>query len=150
MMSRELLLGRFPEVEETGGPRDFPAFRIPPHLVVRLAEELRPAFPHLSCLTAVDFRDRLELVYLLYSHDQKERLCLKVDLPPENPVVDSVVSVWPTADWQEREVYDLFGIRFRGHPHLKRILLWEGYEGHPLRKDFGDPRPSRTRKVRPR
>jgi NADH-quinone oxidoreductase subunit C len=145
-----MLLSRFPGLEETSGPVGFWTLRVPPERLLELGEELRLAFPHLSCLTAVDFRDRLELVYLLYSQDQKERLCLKVDLPPEEPVVDSVTGIWPTADWQEREVYDMFGIRFRGHPNLKRILLWEGYEGHPLRKDFGDPRPPRARKVRTR
>ncbi len=61
---------------------------------------------------------------------------LKIHAAREEPEVPSVVSLWPGADWQEREVWDLMGIRFSGHPNLTRILMWEGFEGHPLRKDF--------------
>ncbi|MCS7049058.1 MAG: NADH-quinone oxidoreductase subunit C [Verrucomicrobiae bacterium] len=79
---------------------------------------------------------RYEVVYHLYSMADKQMLRLKVGVPEDDLVVDSVVSVWRTADWHEREAYDMFGIRFRGHPNLKRILMWEGYPYHPLRKDF--------------
>lgn len=79
---------------------------------------------------------RFQVVYHLYSMTTKQMLRLKVGIPEDDLVVDSVVSVWRTADWHEREAYDMFGIRFRGHPNLKRILMWEGYPYHPLRKDF--------------
>jgi len=78
-----------------------------------------------------------EVIYHLYSMRVKRgSVVLKVHTSKEDPGVPSLVPLWPGANLQEREVYDLMGVRFAGHPHLKRILLWEGYEGHPLRKDF--------------
>jgi NADH-quinone oxidoreductase subunit C len=79
---------------------------------------------------------RFLVVYHLFSLRHGHRLRVKVSLGGEDPVIDSVVSVWETADWHERECFDLFGIRFRNHPDLRRILLPEDFEGHPLRKDF--------------
>lgn len=79
---------------------------------------------------------RYEVDYLLYSFAHRCRVRLKVRLPEEDMTVDSVATVWRTADWHEREAFDMFGIRFKGHPNLKRILMWEGYPHHPLRKDF--------------
>jgi NADH-quinone oxidoreductase subunit C len=79
---------------------------------------------------------RFEVVYHLYSMMGRCWLRLKVALPEDDPVVDSVASVWRGADWHEREAFDMFGIRFRGHPNLKRILMWDGYPYFPLRKDF--------------
>ena len=78
---------------------------------------------------------RFAVVYLLYSMKNKNRLRLKVKVG-ESESVPSVESIWKAANWLEREVYDLFGISFDNHPDLRRILLWDGYEGHPLRKDF--------------
>jgi NADH-quinone oxidoreductase subunit C len=89
-------------------------------------------------LCGVDFfpeSPRFEVVYLLYSMKNKERLRLKAKVG-ENESILSVESIWKAANWLEREVYDLFGIHFVNHPDLRRILLWDGYEGHPLRKDF--------------
>ncbi len=89
-------------------------------------------------LCGVDFfpeSPRFEVVYLLYSMKNQQRLRLKIKIG-ENESVSSVESIWKAADWLEREVYDLFGITFDNHPDLRRILLWDGYEGHPLRKDF--------------
>ena len=88
--------------------------------------------------TAVDYpkrEKRFELVYHLYSFKRNDRLRLKV-LAAEDEKVPSVVSVWPTANWMEREVYDMFGVFYEGHPDLKRILLPDGWTGHPLRKDY--------------
>jgi NADH-quinone oxidoreductase subunit C len=88
--------------------------------------------------TAVDYpkrEKRFELVYHLYSFKRNDRLRLKV-LAAEGEKVPSVVSVWPTANWMEREVYDMFGVQYAGHPDLKRILLPDGWTGHPLRKDY--------------
>jgi NADH-quinone oxidoreductase subunit C len=79
---------------------------------------------------------RFEAVYRLLSLERSERLCLKVRLPGDDPAVDSVVPVWPGANAFEREVFDLFGIRFAGHPDLRRIVMPEDWEGHPLRKDY--------------
>lgn len=105
---------------------------------------------YLSNITGVDLKDRLQAVYHLIGMETGARVVLKVDIPNDDPAVDSVTSVWPAADWHEREAWDLVGIKFRNHPNLKRILLWEGYEGHPLRKDFVDQRPKRERLVRQR
>jgi NADH-quinone oxidoreductase subunit C len=79
---------------------------------------------------------RYEVDYLLYSLAERDHLRLKVRVPEDDMAVDSVTGVWGGADWHEREAFDMFGIRFRGHPNLKRILMWEGYPYHPLRKDF--------------
>lgn len=97
------------------------------------------AYDMLTDLSGVDnYGDdpRYEIDYLLYSLANLCRLRLKVKVSEDDMIVDSVVGVWRTADWHEREAYDMFGIRFRGHPNLKRILMWEGYPYFPLRKDF--------------
>jgi NADH-quinone oxidoreductase subunit C len=78
---------------------------------------------------------RFEVVYLLYSMKNNQRLRLKAKVG-ENESISSVESIWKVANWYEREAYDLFGISFENHPDMRRILLWDGYEGHPLRKDF--------------
>jgi NADH-quinone oxidoreductase subunit C len=79
---------------------------------------------------------RFEVIYHLVSIPRRDRLRLKVRLSSDDPVVDSVVPVWPGANWLEREVFDLFGIRFNEHPDLRRILMPEDWEGYPLRKDY--------------
>ena len=98
-------------------------------------------FNYLVDVTAVEFRDRerpIEVVYFLRSLERRADIRIKVELPSTDElVVDSVWSLWHGADWLEREVYDMFGITFRGHPDLRRILMWETYaEGYPLRKSF--------------
>ncbi len=95
-------------------------------------------FDFLSNLTAVDRPEHFEMVYHLYSIERPTGpLALKTFLEDkEGPRIASVTEVWEGANFQEREVYDLFGIVFEGHPKLERILLWEGFPGHPLRKDF--------------
>ena len=97
------------------------------------------SFVRLSSVTAVDWtpaEPRFELVYHLHSLERNERLRLKCRVAGDNPQIDSVTSVWSGADWYEREVFDLFGIAFRGHPNLKRILMPEEWVGFPLRKDY--------------
>ncbi|MDX2225877.1 MAG: NADH-quinone oxidoreductase subunit C [Verrucomicrobiae bacterium] len=79
---------------------------------------------------------RFEVVYGLYSYSHHISLRLRVRVPEENPVVASVAGLWRTADWHEREIYDMMGVKFEGHPDLRRILMWEGYPYFPLRKDF--------------
>lgn len=93
-------------------------------------------FDLLSCISGVDMLDHLETVYHLRSVARGQLLQLKVKIEREKPEVDSVVSVWPTANWLERETYDMYGIRFSGHPDLRRMLLDDDFEGYPLLKDF--------------
>ena len=80
--------------------------------------------------------ERFEVVYHFFSLPLKQRIRLKVPVPEAQPEVDSLTPLWASADWYEREVWDMYGIRFRGHPNLKRILMYESFEGHPLRKDY--------------
>lgn len=104
-----------------------------------LASEPSLHFSFLSDISTVDrfpLEPRFEVNYHLLSLDRRERLRLKVRLGGGDPVVRSVTSVWPTANWHERENFDLFGIRFEGHPDLRRILMPDDWEGHPLRKDY--------------
>jgi NADH/F420H2 dehydrogenase subunit C len=93
-------------------------------------------FDYLTCLTGTDYLDYLEVVYLLTSMRRNHSIVLKVRCPRDNCEVPSVVSLWRGADFQEREVYDLLGVVFIGHPNLKRLFLWEGFQGHPLRRDY--------------
>jgi len=96
-------------------------------------------FVRLSTVTAVDWypaEPRFEVVYHLHSVERNQRVRLKCRLHGEDPVIESVTSVWRGADWYEREVFDLFGIRFLNHPNLRRIMLPDDWEGHPLRKDY--------------
>jgi NADH:ubiquinone oxidoreductase subunit C len=121
---------------------DDPQVRVPPARVAELAAFLRDGlgFDLLNFLTAVDWvkENRFELVYhFTRSADPKVRVVVKADLPREGePRLPSIAALYAAADWQERETYDLFGIGFDGHPNPKRILLWEGYPGWPLRKDY--------------
>ena len=94
-------------------------------------------FAFLNAISAVDYVEYFELVYHLVSMRRNRSVVLKVRCHGrDEPAVASVVSVWQGADLQEREIWDLMGVRFDGHPNMKRILLWEGFPGHPLRKDF--------------
>ena len=96
-------------------------------------------FVRLSTVTAVDrypAEPRFEVVYHLHSIERNERIRLKARLSGAEPVIESVTSVWRGANWYEREAFDLFGIRFTGHPDLRRILMPDDWEGHPLRKDY--------------
>ena len=96
-------------------------------------------FNYLCDVTAVDWypsEPRFEVVYHLLSISQKERVRLKARLDGSSPVIESITSVWPSANYFEREVFDLFGIRFTGHPRLERLMMPDNWEGHPLRKDY--------------
>jgi NADH-quinone oxidoreductase subunit C len=96
-------------------------------------------FNYIADVTCVDWHPsepRFEVIYHLLSITNKERVRLKVRLGGDSPAVESVTSVWPGANYFEREVFDLFGIRFSGHPYLRRIQMPENWEGHPLRKDY--------------
>ena len=104
-----------------------------------LAGDADLAFTFLSDVTGVDrfpIEPRFELNYHLLSIARRDSLRIRVRLPGEDAVIESVVPVWPTANWHEREIFDLFGIRFEGHPDLRRLLMPEDWEGYPLRKDY--------------
>ena len=112
-------------------------------------------FDMLSDLCAVDYLghpdhegERFEVVYHLFSTHSFQRLRVKAPVPEEPCQIDSCVEVWPAANWMEREAFDLYGIRFRNHPDLRRILLYEEFEGHPLRKDY--PKERRQPLIGPR
>ncbi len=111
--------------------------------VVEVMRLLRDApgldFDMLMDVTAVDYlgsSPRFEVVYHLYSLGGNQRVRIKAGVPEEPAEIDSVAELWPSANWMEREVWDMYGIRFRGHPDLRRILLYDEFEGHPLRKDY--------------
>ena len=101
--------------------------------------KVRRGYRFLSDVTAVDWypsEPRFEVVYHLYCHERRERLRLKCRVSGEQPEIASVTPVWGAANWYEREVFDLFGIRFEGHPRLRRILMPDDWQGHPLLKDY--------------
>jgi NADH-quinone oxidoreductase subunit C len=106
---------------------------------VLLRDDSQCPFNFLSDLTCVDrfpSEPRFEVIYHLLSISKKERVRLKVRVAGDSPAIESVTSVWPGANYFEREVFDLFGVRFTGHPYLRRLLMPEDWEGYPLRKDY--------------
>lgn len=106
--------------------------------ILEVCLKLKDNYDYLAFVTAVDYPEQavIELVYNLRSLVDQKNIILKVKLARENPAVDSVAMVWPAAEWQEREIFDLFGVKFTGHPDLRRILLPEDWQGHPLLKDY--------------
>ena len=114
---------------------------VAPESIVPVCRTLKSTykFVRLSTVTAVDrfpAEPRFEVVYHLYSIEHNQRLRLKCRVGGETPAVDSVTGIWQGANWYEREVFDLFGIRFSNHPNLTRIMMPEDWQGHPLRKDY--------------
>lgn len=110
-----------------------------PAILHALRDEPEFAFDFLTDLTAADWLERdprFDVVYHLYSLRLKHRLRVKVAVAEKDAWVHSAVGLWKAADWLERECYDMFGIRFQGHPDLRRILLYDAFQGHPLRKDY--------------
>jgi NADH-quinone oxidoreductase subunit C len=104
-----------------------------------LRDDARCQFNLMIDLTATDDRrrkPRFEVVVHLKSIPLKHRLRLRIPVEDPELEVDSITDLWVAADWYEREAYDMYGVRFKGHPNLKRLLMWEGFEGHPLRKDY--------------
>ena len=118
-----------------------PTLWIEPARIIEVCSFLKQQqeFVRLSAITGVDWwpaDPRFEVVYLLHSLRRNQRLRLKCWVAESEPEIDSVTGVWRSADWYEREVFDLFGVRFRNHPGLTRILMPTDWEGHPLRKDY--------------
>lgn len=149
-----------PGAERDGATFELPAFRLPPERLLEACRTLRntpeSALDYLTCVSGVDYADHVEVVYHLFSIPHPGRgLVLKVDARKEGEDgmarVPSVTGLWPGADWHEREIFDLLGVRFEGHPDLRRILMPEGFDGgYPLRKGYVDAREQRHRKVRQR
>lgn len=138
-----LIKERFPEVVDDDRP-NYTGVIVDANQLLDVAAALREewGFNYLSSMTGVDLiKDgKLEVVYHIYSIDQGgSAVVLKVQVDRDNPVMPSLTPYWPGADFQEREIWDLFGIKFEGHPDLRRILMWEEFEGHPLRKDWKEP-----------
>ncbi len=129
-----------------GQPSGQTCVRVPPERLIEvllfLKYDVRYEMEQLSDLTCVDYlnfsraRDRFGVTYSLLSISLNHRLWVKCFVNDPNTEVPSVTGLWPGADWLEREVYDMFGIRFKGHPDLRRILTWEEFDAHPLRKDY--------------
>jgi NADH-quinone oxidoreductase subunit C len=110
-----------------------------PDILRAMRDESDYAFNMLSDLSAVDWPGRVprfDVVYHLFSLTNRHRIRVKVGIPADDAWAHSVVDLWKAADWLERECYDMFGIEFRGHPDLRRILLYDAFKGHPLRKDY--------------
>lgn len=130
-------------VEYIEGPVD-PSIRVEPEHLPAVLEHLKddPAclFDQLSLVSGVEYEDRFESIYHLLSVRLKHELVVKAHLGKEDPSVPTVSGIHPTANWHERETYDLVGIRFDGHPDLRRIYLPDGWKGHPLRRDYEFPK----------
>lgn len=125
---------------DSGGRGDIPWVRVAPENLVESARRCRDdgqlGMDLLHCLLAVDYVERIELDYVLFSLGGDRKAILKVDLPPGEPTIDTVGGLWEAANWYERETHDLFGVEFTGNPDLSPLLLYEGFEGHPGLKSF--------------
>lgn len=133
------LINTISEQLKTSSAKDIPVFTAEKNEIVNICNELKSnlKFNYLMCISGVDYKEYFEVVYHIYSITAEKGIALKVKLDHANPEVDSVVSVWKSADWHEREAYDLLGIKFNNHPDLRRILLPSDWnEGYPLRKDY--------------
>jgi len=138
------LRGAYPgDVLEAGAPFGDETIVIRPAALPAIMGALRQSpyeFTMLLDLTVVDYPDRperFEVVYHLLSIPRNRRIRIKLSVPESAPVVASLTGLWKNAEWLEREAFDMFGVRFEGHPYLRRIFMYDGFEGHPLRKDYG-------------
>lgn len=130
-----ILKNKFPTISEEEATK---YIIIPVEAIERVSIFIKEdlGFDYLMSLSAVDYKDKFAVVYHLYSFKGRNELSLKVFLGKEKPTIKSVSKIWPAANWQEREAYDLMGIDFIWHPNLRRILLPDGWVGYPLRKDY--------------
>ncbi|MBK6444407.1 MAG: NADH-quinone oxidoreductase subunit C [Bacteroidetes bacterium] len=139
---KESILNQYPEsvFEETG---EWLTLQVEPEAFLSMAMEFRSRdawdFDYLFCLTCVDWKTHFTMVYFLRSLTHRHMLTIKVKLDRNNPEIETVNEIWRTADFNEREVYDLFGVKFLHHHDLRRILLTDDWIGWPLRKDYDDP-----------
>jgi len=138
------LVARFPGIVTAETRPNFAGFIVEKDKLVEVATAIRDefGFDFLTAVTGVDYfpENKMEVVYHAYKTTGGPGIVFRVQVPREDPIeVPSLINIYPGADLQEREAWDLLGIRFTGHPDLRRILMWEGYEGHPLRKDWREP-----------
>jgi len=142
---RRDLLTRVAEVLEEYGPKpgalnDLPQVTVPAESIAavcrRAKDDPELDFKMLLCMSCVDYQEYFQMVYFLHSLDREQTLVVKADVSYEEPSLPSLTSVWRAAEWYEREAHDLFGIAFEGHPDLSPLLLYEGFEGYPGRKEF--------------
>ena len=149
----EKLLQEFPSVslekdqDKDGNPIELekPALLVPAGDFLKVMEHLKNSsafsMDRLANLTAVDYKDKIQGLYHLFSCRWNLWVTVKVDLDRENPVIDSLTGLWPGANFEEREAFDLMGVTYNDHPDLRRILMPDDYPSHPLRKDFVAPVP---------
>lgn len=140
---KEFILQRVPDAEFIEGTQflqvDIPSEKLFP-LVQDLKSNETTAFDFLFCLTGVDYTDHMQVVYHLTSSTHQHEFVLKAKINTrENPEIETVSHLWRTAEFHEREIFDLFGIKFLNHQDLRRLLLTDDWEGYPLRKDYVDP-----------
>ncbi len=145
-----VLKGSFPSAEYDGEAVQ-PAVYVPAEEIVPVLKFLRDderfGFSRLENLTSVDYKTYFEMVYHLFNWNAGTWITVKVKLDHEQPAVPSVTGIFPGAEFEEREVFDLMGIGFTGHPDLRRILLADDFEGHPLRKDYVQIMPPHVRRI---
>lgn len=131
-----------PNLEGEAGT-EWPVFYVDPADWKKLARNLREKedlwFDYLFCLTCVDWKTHLTMVYHLSSTRHRHNLVIKSKLDRDQAAVDTVCDIWRTAEFHEREVYELFGVHFNGHPDLRKLILPDDWQGYPLRKDYEDP-----------
>jgi len=143
---QEMLASQFPDLEIETLENATPAgFRVPVEPIVNICRHLHenPAtyFDHLACLGVIDHgpeANEMEVSYVLYSIPHDLHLTLQIVLDRAKPEAPSVTPVWKGADWHEREAFDLYGVRFTGHPDLRRILMPADWDGYPMRKDYDE------------
>ena len=122
-----------------GASLDIPEITLEPEKIADacriLKDEPRLSFRLLLCLAGVDYKEHFQIVYILLSLEHEQKLIVKTNVPYDNPRLPTVTPVWRAADWYEREAHDLFGVTFDGHPGLRPLILYEGFEGYPGRKE---------------
>jgi NADH-quinone oxidoreductase subunit C len=136
---KELIASIEPAVvfDETG---EWLNIQVEPAAFRQLAESLfQRSFNYLFCLTCIDWKTHLTMVYHLSGTTHRQSIVLKIKLDREQPSINTVSDIWRTAEFHEREVFELFGVNFLHHPDLRRLILTDDFEGFPLRKDFEDP-----------
>jgi NADH-quinone oxidoreductase subunit C len=125
--------------DETG---EWLTILIEPGSWMQLAKSLRFSkfnFDYLFCLTCIDWKTHLTMVYHLSSTIHRQTIVIKANLDRNEPMIETVCDIWRTAEFHERETFELFGVKFHNHPDLRRLILTDDFEGYPLRKDFEDP-----------
>jgi NADH-quinone oxidoreductase subunit C len=142
------LRAAFPDVTFRQVDPGVPSYVVPTNQVAEIARFLKATpgldFTYLASVTAIDYLDRFDIVYQVRSFSTGRDFIFRVEIDRDGESVPSVTPVWRAADFQEREIYDLMGIEFTNHPNLKRILLYDEFDGHPLRKDWRMPAEPRT------